>query len=192
MATAVYVKDGDCFKHFVCFAPEENKTVDVAETVVEREAFKDADGVEYVSFEKCETVEQCAFENCKELKTVLWSKTSKDNTNEENEKNEKKTEKGLIGLAVSEVAKLTIQSEAFKNCAKLQAVVLPKVNGKITIEKDAFAGCGELRTVVFGESNKIDISEEAFIGCSKLTFVCYENSPAARYAREHGFRIVNF
>lgn len=71
MATAVYVEDGDCCKYFVCFAPDENKTVDVAETVVEREAFKDADGVEYVSFEKCETVEQFAFEDCRELKAVV-------------------------------------------------------------------------------------------------------------------------
>ena len=93
MATAVYVKDGDCFKHFVCFAPDENKTIDVAETVVKREAFKNADGVEYVSFEKCETVEQFAFEDCRELKAVVWGKASKNNTNEENEK---KTQKSLF------------------------------------------------------------------------------------------------
>lgn len=78
MATAVYVEDGDCCKYFVCFAPDENKTIDVAETVVEREAFKNADGVEYVSFEKCETVKQFAFEDCRELKAVVWGKASKN------------------------------------------------------------------------------------------------------------------
>ena len=166
MATAVYVKDGDCFKHFVCFVPEtdDKKCVFVDKKTVECKAFNNVDCVETVSFSECTCIKMSAFEDCKEMKTVLWSKTSKDNTNEENEK---KTEKGLIGLAVSEVAKLTIQSGAFKNCAKLQAVVLPITSGELVIEKEAFAGCGELRTVVFSEASEIDINEEVFIGCAK-------------------------
>ena len=191
MATAVFVKDGDCCKYFVCFAPEENKTVDVAETVVEREAFKNADGVEYVSFEKCETVKQFAFEDCRELKAVVWGKASKDNTNEENEK---KTEKGLIGLAVSEVANLTIQSGAFKDCTKLQAVVFPKVSGKLVIEKDAFAGCSNLRTVVFPTcAGKIEIRDDAFHDCFKemLHFIVSKQSVAEKYAEKYGFEVFN-
>lgn len=71
-------------------------------------------------------------------------------------------------------------------------MIFPKVNGMLVIEKEAFAGCGELRTVVFGNAKDVDISEEAFIGCAKVTFVCASDSAAERYAREHGFRIVNF
>ncbi len=184
MATAVYVKDGDCFKHFVCFAPEENKTVDVAETVVKREAFKDADGVEYVSFKKCETVEQFAFEDCRELKAVVWGKASKDNTNE----------KGLVGVSVSEVANLTIQSEAFKDCTKLQTVIFPKVSGKLVIEKDAFAGCSNLRTVVFPTcAGEVEIRDDAFHDCFKemLHFVVSKKSAAKKYAEKYGFEVFN-
>ena len=182
MATAVYVEDGDCFKHFVCFVPEtdDKKCVFVDKKTVECKAFNNVDCVETVSFSECTCIKMSAFEDCKELKMVVW------NGDENNDSTL------LTNYTVATVDNISIQYKAFKNCAKLQAVVLPKVNGKITIEKEAFAGCGELRTVVFGNAKDVDISEEAFIGCAKVTFVCASDSAAERYAREHGFRIVNF
>lgn len=182
MATAVYVeKNGGHFEYFVCTAPDENdkKCIEIDADVVAGESCKNVNFIESVLLDECHRIEKSAFESCKELQTVLFGRKGS------------KT-KSLIGLTVATVDKLSIQHAAFKNCAKLQAVVLPITSGKLVIEKEAFAGCGELRTVVFGESNKIDISEEAFIGCTKVTFICASDSAAERYAREHGVRIVNF
>lgn len=54
----------------------------------------------------------------------------------------------------------TIGAEAFRNCSKLSAIVIPPcVN---TIEQDAFDGCSSLATVVLEGESDITIAESAF------------------------------
>lgn len=188
MAKPIYLeKNGEHFEYFVCNLPDDDKkTVSIKNAVVARKSFKNADSVECVSFEKCNKIEEFAFEDCKDLKSVLWQESK-------NESSEKSQETGSIkGVEISGLSTLIVQHAAFKNCSKLQTVILPKSTDKITIEKEAFAGCGSLRTVVFYGSWNVDISDDAFLGCSNITFLCIYGSSAERYAREHGFRIVNF
>ena len=179
MSTVFLEKNGGHLEYFICKLPDDDKTVSVGNNVIAREAFKNASGVECVSLEKCEAVEEYAFEDCEELKIVAWGKAG-----------ETANIKGIE--IVNNMAKLTIQHAAFKNCSKLQTVILPSATDKITIEKEAFAGCGDLRTVVFYGTWQIDISDDAFIGCQNVTFLCEKGSTVERYAREHGFRIVSF
>ncbi len=181
-------------EYFICKLPGDDKTVSVENNVIAREAFKNAKEVECVSLETCETVEEYAFEDCVELKIVEWRKSKKESNEESNEEGKAES---IKGIEIAKVTKLTIQHAAFKNCSKLQTVILPNATeenttGKITIEKEAFAGCGDLRTVVFYGTWKIDISDDAFIGCQNVTFLCEKDSTVERYAREHGFRIVSF
>lgn len=181
MSTVYLEKNGGHLEYFICKLPGDDKTVSVGNDVIAREAFKNASGVECVSLEKCKTVEEYAFEDCGELKIVAWGKS-----------NEAGKAESIKGIEIAKVAKLTIQHAAFKNCSKLQTVILPSATDKVTIEKEAFAGCGDLRTVVFYGTWQIDISDDAFIGCQNVTFLCEKGSTVERYAREHGFRIVSF
>lgn len=187
MADTIYIeKNGGHFEYFICNMPDDDeKSVHVKNSVVARESFKNADIIENVFFDKCNLIEESAFESCKELKNVIWKS---ENCNEN-----KSVIKGItIPSFVSGVSNLRLQHKAFKNCSKLHSVILPSLNGRLTIEKEAFAGCTELRTVVFCGSCSIDMEEDSFLGCSKLTFVCHTGSPCEKFAREHGFRIVNF
>lgn len=181
MSTVYLEKNGGHLEYFICKLPDDDKTVSVGNNVIAREAFKNASGVECVSLEKCGTVEEYAFEDCGELKIVAWRKSNGEDKAE-----------NIKGIKIVNVTGLTIQHAAFKNCSKLQTVILPSATDKITIEKEAFAGCEDLRTVVFYGTWQIDISDDAFIGCQNVTFLCEKGSTVERYAREHGFRIVNF
>lgn len=113
------------------------------------------------------TVEKEAFFNCKSLKVVQF---------EGNENSE-----------------LTIQFNAFKNCEKLDSVILGSCNSfkKTTIEKGAFEGCESLRAVYLNSFN-CKISDGAFSGAENLTFAVRNGSDAERYARENGIRYVKF
>lgn len=215
MGNTVFLeKNNGHFEYFIYnFSEDEKKKVEVSNTVVARKAFQNVDSIEEVSFEKCIKIEEFSFENCKELKTVVWEKNHEEKYNicsiklkctsdgkeynfdgKTNVNNTDKDEStgNIKGISIAETSELTIQHGAFKSCAKLQTVIFPIVRGKMIIEKEAFAGCSELRTVVFYGSWNVDINEEVFLGCSDVTFLCIANSPAERYAREHGFRIVSF
>lgn len=194
MSTVYLERNGGHLEYFICKLPDDDKTVSVENNVIAREAFKNASGVECVSLEKCEAVEEYAFEDCGELKIVEWRKSKKESKEKSNGADKAAS---IKGIEIAKVTKLTIQHAAFKNCSKLQTVILPNATeenttGKITIEKEAFAGCGDLRTVVFNKAKEIDISDDAFIGCQNVTFLCEKSSTVERYAREHGFRIVSF
>ena len=194
MSTVYLEKNGGHLEYFICKLPGDDKTVSVENDVIAREAFKNAKEVECVSLEKCGAVEEYAFEDCGELKIVAWGKNKEENKDKSNGADKPAS---IKGIEIAKVTKLTIQHAAFKNCSKLQTVILPNATeenttGKITIEKEAFAGCGDLRTVVFYGTWQIDISDDAFIGCQNVTFLCEKDSTVERYAREHGFRIVSF
>lgn len=199
MAKTIYLeKNGGNFEYFICnFFDDDKKSVPLGNRVVACQAFKNADSVEVVIFDKCGRIEEFAFENCTELKTVIWN-VEKDEciddsrTPRDNEVSEREQTGNDLGIMSPKVHELTIQHGAFRNCSKLQTVILPDVSGRIVIEKEAFAGCGSLRTVVFFGSRNVEVGEDAFVSCSKVSFLCSCGSSVERYAREHGFRIVNF
>ena len=209
---AVYLgKPGKGLRRFICGIKEDDKTtVSFDNEVVAKGAFKSIASVENVHFEKCKRIEESAFENCADLKQVLWMENSKaknprtcniiginipivqnDSENPEGAK-ETKNPTNSNDPNVPTAPDLEIQRGAFKGCSNLQTVILPK-SKNIVIEKEAFGGCQNLRTIVFPCEGKqfVDISGDAFVGCSKVTFVCSNTSTANRYAREHGFEIVN-
>lgn len=182
---------------------------------IEEVSFENCTKIEEFAFENCKELKTVIWakkkidssEKCKiEIKSTSCDGNSSKAISFDGKSTSCDTDKeestgNIKGISIVEgLSDLSIQHGAFKSCSKLQTVILPLVNNKITIEKEAFAGCSELRTVVFYEEETenykvqkdVDISEDAFIGCSNLTFVCKEDSKAARYAREHGFRIVNF
>lgn len=216
MTRTVYVerKSDKSFGRFLCFLTDDDKsTVAVSNGIVAKDAFKSAAAVENVHFKKCKLIEEFAFENCSDLKNVIWMEDSKKSpkaygfagsvkNNDDSIFNGTMTEKSddkdspetdnIIGINIPTVPDLGIQRGAFKGCSNLQTVILPK-SKDITIEKEVFGGCQNLRTIVFPDENDqtVDISGDTFSGCSKVTFVCSKTSGAYRYAREHGFEIVN-
>lgn len=183
-------KNNNHYEYFIGTLPDNKDTISIENSVIAREAFKNADSVKTLSLSKCKRIEEFAFENCKELTMLAW----KDNDNSSNgTQNSQTSNKSIKGISITSVTgAVEVQHGAFKNCAKLQTVIFPSVSGQLTIEKEAFAGCGSLRTVVFYGSWKVGISDDAFVGCSNVVFLCSFGSPVERYAREHGFRIVNF
>lgn len=204
---AVYLGEPDKkLMRFICGIKECDKaTVAIGNDVVAKDAFKSAYAVENVHFEKCKLIEESAFENCADLKNVIWMEDSEENSKVDNnaskdgvsetnnaEKKERSEVYEIVGINILYISNLGIQCDAFKGCSSLQTVILPKAS-KIVIEKEAFGGCQNLRTIVFpyDDNQAVDISEDAFVGCSKVTFVCSNTSTANRYAREHGFEIVN-
>lgn len=151
---------------------------------ISESAFAHSDA-EKILFKNCSpNIGEKAFEGCKLLTTVIFGEVEKDETFE-------KSVLKNVTLAPA-TGNFTIQANAFKDCAKLATLVLPKVDDKhkLVIEKDAFFGCGALRTVVaiYGE---IDVTGNPFADSPEhLTFVCKKDSGVARFARENGYRSV--
>ena len=89
-----------------------------------------------------------------------------------------------------QVAKTTreICEEAFAGCTNLSAAVMK--NGVKKIGPKAFAGCTNLRSVKIGPDVLI-IADDAFEGCTRAVFYCEEGSYAEKYAKEHGFKVLN-
>ncbi len=135
-----------------------------------------------------------AFEGCESLTTVIFGELENDALVAD-----KATLKNLTLAPAG--GNFTIQANAFKDCAKLATLVLPKVEGKnndnnddsdkkLVIEKDAFCGCGALRTVV-ALCDKAEFTGNPFASSPEhLTFVCKKDSDVARFARENGYRSV--
>lgn len=149
-------------------------------------AFSHSD-VEKILFKGCSPdIGEKAFEGCESLTTVIFGELGNDKTAADKEQAPIKN----LTLA-SATGDYTIQSNAFKDCAKLTTLVLPKVpSGKLIIEKDAFCGCRALRTVV-AICDKADFTDNPFADSPEhLTFVCKEKSEMARFARENGYRSV--
>ncbi len=103
--------------------------------------------------------------------------------------------KGVENLPVIS-SDLNVQYHAFKDCSKLHTVVFPKTEKekKIVIEKEAFSACSSLRTVVLCGDGDFEIDDYVFSGCNtdRLVFVVSKESGAERFAREHGYRWVQW
>ena len=117
-----------------------------------------------------------------------------------------KVDENINGINLKEIeSDFTVQKDAFKNCSKLETVILPEIKKtefkrkgskkvdeakKLIIEKDAFSGCESLRTVV-ALCDEIDFTENPFTDCPDyLTFVCRKNSKIDRFARENDYRSI--
>ncbi len=66
-----------------------------------------------------------------------------------------------------------INSEAFYNCSALTVIDIP--NSVTKVEKKAFSGCSRLESVMIGNGVS-EISEETFKNCYKLTDVTFGNA----------------
>ena len=186
MASTVYLKDNsNCFEYFICnFPDDDKKSVCISNAIVISKAFKNSDSIENVFLEKCELIQESSFENCKDLRNIIWR--------EKNRKEESTSLqiKNLHGINLLSINKITIQHESFKNCTKMQTLILP-VSKEISIEKDAFKGCSTLRTVV-ACSDTIHFTENPFEDCpEELVFICYKGSAIEQFARENGYRWIN-
>lgn len=70
-----------------------------------------------------------------------------------------------IGMIVLREGIRNIQPEEFKNCTKLESVILP--DSLISIGDNAFEGCFRLQKVFFPDNLK-SIGQRAFFGCKSL------------------------
>lgn len=180
----IYIENEKNMAYFIgSFKADDFAEIDNTATISES-AFAHSDA-EKILFKNCSpNIGEKAFEGCKLLTTVIFSEVEKDETFE-------KSVLKNVKLA-SATGNFTIQANAFKDCAKLATLVLPKVDDKhkLVIEKDAFCSCGALRTVV-AICDKADFTDNPFTDSPKhLTFICKENSDVARFARENGYRSV--
>lgn len=181
---SIYIEKNGNITYFIgSFKADDFAKID-GNASIAKSAFAHSD-VEKILFKNCSTnIGEKAFEGCGELTTVIFGELEKDETIE------KSVLKNVTLASASD--DYTIQANAFKDCAKLTTLVLPKVtSGNLTIEKDAFCGCGALRTVVAICDDKVDFTGNPFADSPKhLTFICKENSDVARFARENGYRSV--
>lgn len=181
---SIYLEKDNSTVYFIDSYKEDDFVVIDGNATIAKSAFAHSD-VEKILFKGChQCIGEKALEDCKSLTTVIFGELGKDETIENS------TLKNLTLATAGDDC--TIQAHAFKDCAKLATLVLPKVNDEHTlvIEKDAFCGCGVLRTVV-ALCDKADFTGNPFVDSSEhLTFVCKENSCVARFARENGYRSV--
>ncbi len=88
-----------------------------------------------------------------------------------------------LGSSIHEIGE-----EAFSGCTSLCAAVMGKNVKKIGA--GAFAGCTGLRSVKLSAGIE-EIAEDAFAGSEQAVFYCEENTYADRFAREHGYEVIN-
>ena len=180
----VYLEKNNSMDYFIgSFKADDFAEID-GTAAIAKSAFAHSD-VEKILFKGCpKSIGEKAFEGCESLTTVIFGELGKD------EAIEQSVLKNLT--LASATGDFTIQANAFKDCAKLATLVLPKLDDKhkLVIEKDAFCGCRALRTVV-ALCDKADFTGNTFANSPEhLTFVCKENSEVARFARENGYRSV--
>ena len=132
------------------------------------------------------------FENCAQLETVTFSEVTS----------------GAHGTSSSQAAKITLGKLMFKNCDKLESVVLPKsvtalpetvfygcsklsgivFNGTLTSFGDySFAGCTSLAAIDLSEATATSIATGMFDGCTKLADVKL-NTGRLQYINDYAFR----
>ena len=132
------------------------------------------------------------FENCAQLEAVTFSEVTS----------------GAHGTSSSQAAKITLGKLMFKNCDKLESVVLPKsvtalpetvfygcsklsgivFNGTLTSFGDySFAGCTSLAAIDLSEATATSIATGMFDGCTKLADVKL-NTGRLQYINDYAFR----
>ena len=134
------------------------------------------DGAENYKTQQTNSDSEGVFENCAQLETVTFSEVTS----------------GAHGTSSSQAAKITLGKLMFKNCGKLESVVLPKsvtalpqsvfygcsklsgivFNGTITSFGDyTFAGCTSLEAIDLSKATTTSIAIGMFDGCTKLADV---------------------
>ncbi len=113
-------------------------------------------------FANCENLTYTVYDNAKYLGNdsnpylVLFAATSGD----------------ITSCQIHADTKLIVDS-GFKNCTRLESVVIP--NGVICIGHEAFYGCSSLVTVTIPDSVTF-VSPMAFVSCDNLTYTIYDNA----------------
>ncbi len=189
----IYKTKRDTIEYFICQFIENEGVLFSSGTEIKEKGFS-CSSISSINIKSALTkIEKSAFENCNELLNFVCGDTTK--VNNENELN-------LKGIDITKIkSDFIIQKDAFKNCSKLETVVLPKLKrakskrkgsetNKLVIEKDAFSGCESLRTVV-ALCDEIDFTGNPFADCPDyLTFICRKKSKIDRFARENGYRSI--
>ena len=132
------------------------------------------------------------FENCAQLEAVTFSEVTS----------------GAYGTSSNQAAKITLGKLMFKNCDKLESVVLPKsvtalpeavfygcsklsgivFNGTISSFGDySFAGCTSLEAIDLSKATSTSIATGMFDGCTKLADVKL-NTGRLQYINDYAFR----
>lgn len=129
-------------------------------------------------------IELKAFCDCSELKFFLCGTLN----------NSRDSVQNIHGFCCSSCdSDFEIQAFAFKNCEKLETIILPEISkdNRLIIEKGAFSNCSSLRTFVCLCSN-ISFTGNPFEDSNEnLTFIGRENSDLERFARENNYRYIN-
>lgn len=82
----------------------------------------------------------------------------------------------------------TVGTSAFEGCSKLACAVMRESVEEIGSR--AFANCKGLRSVKLPK-NVVKIADDAFAGSAQATFYCEKDSYGEKYAREHGYKVIN-
>lgn len=168
--------------------------------IIERMAFKDADGFERISIHDMPGLEirECAFESCNDLKTVSVGdlNTALIHDDDDDDGTRGTDESSAGDKDEVRPATLMIQHNAFKNCSKLSDVILLVAdNADVIIESGAFENCFKLQTLFIkgnGLSN-VKIHQNAFSNCDKERLMIVAKGKIgtddniACFARESGF-----
>lgn len=191
----IYKTKDSAVEYFICKFVENESIIFSSETEIRENSFSHSSlnsiNIKYSLIK----IEKSAFENCNELLNFIYGEIAQD-----------KVDENIKGINLTEIeSDFIIQKDAFKNCLKLETVILPKIKKsesktkvskklyetkKLIIEKDAFSGCESLRTVV-ALCDEIDFTENPFASCSDyLTFICRKNSKIDRFARENDYRSI--
>lgn len=175
----IYKAKDNTVEYFICkFLENESITIS-SEIGIKKDSFAHSNLSSIKITSALTKIEKSAFENCNELLNFVCGEIGQ-NKNTGNIKG--------INIAESDID-FTVQKDAFKNCSKLETVILPQCKN-LVIEKEAFSGCESLRTVV-ALCDEIDFTENPFADCPEyLTFVCRKNSKIDRFARENNYRNV--
>lgn len=188
----IYKARDSVIEYFICKF-DENESITISsgtEIEIKEKAFIHSSLSSINIKSKLTKIEKSAFENCNELLNFVCGEIGQD-----------KASGNIKGISLTEIeSDFTIQKDAFKNCSKLETVILPKIEKsdsekvdekkKLIIEKDAFSGCESLRTVI-ALYDEIDFTENPFADCPEyLTFVCRKNSKIDRFVRENGYRSI--
>lgn len=121
------------------------------------------DGAENYSTQLTNSDSEGVFENCAQLETVTFSEVTS----------------GAHGTSSSQAAKITLGKLMFKNCDKLESVVLPK--SVTALPQSGFYGCSKLSGIVFN-GTLTSFGNYTFAGCTSLEAIDLSKATATSIA----------
>lgn len=154
-------------------------------TKIKNETFKGCSSLEDIIIPDSLTyISDSAFVGCNKIK---YNKCNKalyiGNKNDLYVALIKVEDKNITSCEIDIITKI-IASSAFKNCEKLEEIIIP--NSVKTISKEAFAGCKSLKSVIIGKG-VISIEEYAFYDCTNLTNVTFADTNNWYYTDKNGY-----